>query len=694
MVENAADHWMSAMLSPKSIALIGASTRVGSFGHTAQDLLEKHAYPGKLYLVNPRYESINTLECYADLESLPQVPDLVIIVLGSQTIEAVFNSAMALGAGGVVIFANNYLEDDIRPPLLQRLKNKARDAGIPVCGGNCMGFYNYTSDTLVSFDTPPDRNAGHISLIAHSGSVMTYLANTDPRLMFNLAVSPGQEINGTVADYMLYALVQPETRVIAIFVETIRDPVKFILALKTAQENRIPVVVVKVGATEKSARMAASHSGAVAGSDTAFQAICDHYGAIRVKDMDELAATALAFSQGKYLGKGGLSSLLDSGGLREQMIDLSEENGVRFSNINQKTKSVLEEILEYGLIAENPVDAMGSLNVDVAENYHRILQILDQDPDTAMLSLEFEFRDSFSQYPQMLDVALDIQRQTDKPFFVINSTTNVSNSENALALGKVGIPVINGISLALSAMGNLFRFRDQTEFETPAAVQFDEQLVSKWRDKLHDNDALDEIESLNMLSEFGLPVVAFLTIDDDERLLSAANEIGYPLVLKSAQPGLQHKSDAGGVIVNLRNADELGAAYEQMSKKLGSRCVLAPMVGDGVELSFGMVNDEQFGPIVMVCAGGIYIELLDDRRFIPGPCSEAEALHHIQSLKIYKILAGARGRPPCRVDLVARALSDFSQLAYVMVDVISEMDMNPVIVTPDGCTIVDALVVK
>ncbi|MCY3770103.1 MAG: acetate--CoA ligase family protein [Gammaproteobacteria bacterium] len=681
------------MLSPASVAIVGVSENPESVSRKALDLLQDCRFAGRLYRVNPKYDRIDGHPCYPDLVSLPEVPDLVVMAIGNRGMEDAVVQGIALKVGGIVIFANNYLEGDTSPPLLQRLKQLAGGSGIPVCGGNGMGFYNYDSATMVSFDFPPQRPAGHIALVAHSGSVMTYLANTDPRLMFNLVVSPGQEINGTVADYMLYALAQRTTRVLAVFIETVRDPDHFILALDTARQKNIPVVLVKVGATEKSARMARSHSGAVAGNDTAFQAVCDRYGVIRVADIDELAATALIFSQERRPGPGKLSSLLDSGGLREQMIDLSEKKGVEYTELAAISRSALEGVLEYGLVAENPVDAMGALNVDIAELFSTCLRILHDDPGTAVLTLEFEFRDGFSQYPQLLDVARQSLAFVDKPFVIFNSTVNAPNSMEALELGKCGIPVINGISLGLSAVANMFHYRDHVFFGKPGPLQLCASKLSQWKRHLSTVEVLCETESLQLFRDLGLPTVGFRITGNLRDTLAAAQEIGFPVVLKTAKPGLQHKSERGGVRLALEDADSVESAYRDLSARLGTDVLVAPMITGGVELAFGMIHDDQFGPMVMVCAGGVYIELLHDRTFIPAPCSQAEALHHIRSLEIHRILQGARGKPACRVDLAARALSDFSRVADRMRDEVLEMDLNPVIVSPEGCTIVDALVV-
>lgn len=695
-------HWMSRLLAPQSIALVGASENPDSFGLRTKRLLEKHAYSGTLYLVNPRYQEVEGSACYPNIESLPIVPDLVVLVIGSHAVEAVFDKAIELGVGGMVIYVNNYLEEAAAPNLLQRLKAKASKADIPICGGNGMGFYNYDTNTLVSFDFPPERASGHIAFIAHSGSVMTYLANTDPRLMFNLVVSPGQEIHGTVADYMLYALAQPSTRVLAIFVETIRDPARFIVALKCAREQQIPVVVVKVGRTEQSARMAASHSGAVAGDDGAFQGICDHYGAIRVTDMDQLAATALAFSQPRRPRKGALSSLLDSGGLREQMIDIGEEMGLEFTQLTEHSRKQLETVLEYGLIAENPVDAMGAINADVAKLYRKCLKILDDDSGSAMISLEFEFRDNFSQYPALLDVAKAFIDLTDKPLIVVNSSVNANNSTTANELGRFGIPVINGVSLAMSAMANMFRYRDHIFFDSPVTApimsngdnDLDTKTVAYWRGHLQNTGLLGEVESLQLLADFNFPCARSQVADNLDDAVVAATALGYPVVLKSARPDLHHKSDADGVRLSLMDSDAVAHAYHDIAHRLGPKVMVATMIEAGVELAFGMINDPQFGAIVMVCAGGIYIELLEDRRFIPAPCSVEEALHGIASLNIFKILKGVRGKPPCRVELAAQMLSEFSKVAFELRDVISAIDLNPVIVSSESCTIVDALVIS
>ena len=344
--------------------------------------------------------------CYASLSDLPVVPDLVVYAISGLALEQSFDQAMALKVGGILIYAANYIENDTQPKLPERLRKKARQAAIPVCGGNSMGFYNYDRNVMVSFDSPPaDRPAGHIGLILHSGSGMTYLANNDARFCFNYVIASAQEINATVGDYMDYLVEQDSTRVIAILLEAVRDVPAFIAALDRARSKSIPVVITRLGRTEKSARLAMSHSGAIVGDYEAFVAACERHGATLCRDADEMIVTAMLFAAGFRVGDGGLASMLDSGGMREQMIDLAEDHGIRFARIAAHTTRVLREHLETGLEAVNPMDGMGALGNNTRQTYLECGKALLDDADTALLSFEFEFRDGFSQYPELFEVA-------------------------------------------------------------------------------------------------------------------------------------------------------------------------------------------------------------------------------------------------------------------------------------------------
>ncbi len=245
-------HWLQRLLSPQSIAIVGASERDGSLAARTHSQLLSSGYRGPVYPVNPKYTALHGETCYSSLADLPQLPDLVIYAISGPALEQSFAQALELRVGGIVIYAANYLENDSEPRLTERLRQKASAAGIPVCGGNSMGFYNYDDNVLVSFDSPPaKRPPGHIGLILHSGSGMTYLANNDARFCFNYVIASAQEINASAGDYMDYLLQQESTRVIAILLETVRDVSAFVAALRRARDKSIPVVITRLGSNRK-----------------------------------------------------------------------------------------------------------------------------------------------------------------------------------------------------------------------------------------------------------------------------------------------------------------------------------------------------------------------------------------------------------------------------------------------------------
>ena len=692
-------HWLHRLLNPQSIAIVGASERHGSLGASTQRQLLDSGYRGDIFPVNPKYPSLCGQTCYPDLASLPGVPDLVVYAISGLPLEQSFNQALALKVGGIVIYASNTIENDSEPRLTARLRSRAAAAGIPVCGGNSMGFYNYDASVLVSFDRPPEgRPGGHIALIAHSGSGMTYLANNDARFCFNYVIASAQEINASVGDYMDYLLAQPSTRVIAILLETVRDVPAFVAALQRAQALSVPVVITSLGRTEKAAQMAQSHSGAIVGSHAALVAVCERYNALLCRDADEMMVTAMLFASACQLCSGALASMLDSGGMREQMVDLAEHYGLRFAQISESTTQVLRANLEAGLEAINPMDGMGALGNRSTQTFLECGQALLDDADTALLSFEFEFRDGFSHYPELFDVARQLATYNNKPVVLVNSCSFASITRTAAELVAQGVPVINGIDLALRAIRNLMQYRAQIEAESDlesleSGIEFETMLLQCWSSQLAQLTSCDEVTSLSLMADFGLPSVGFAIARDWDQLMAAADACGYPLVLKTAMPGIAHKSDQNGVKVGIENQQQLETEYADLQRRLGDRVLVMPLVAGGVEVSVGMKNDAQFGPMVIVACGGVLIELLAERACKLAPISGRQANLMLDELRLAKLLAGVRGQEAVNRTALVELIVRFSRLVMAFKDSIVEIDLNPVIVNAAGCTIVDALVI-
>lgn len=688
-------HWLDRLLSPKSIAIVGASAREGSLATTTYQQLVDRKFKGEIYLVNPKYQQLFDQPCFNSLRALPETPDLVVFVISGLALEQSFKIALEMGVGGIAMYASNYLEEDAQVSLPERLKLKAQASNVPVIGGNSMGFYNYDDDIFVSFDCPPKgRPKGNIGLIAHSGSAMTYLANNDSRFCFNYVISSGQETNASVADYMDYLLEQPSTRVIALFLESIRNVADFISVLKKAKDKGIAIVITKLGRTEKSAALAVSHSGAIAGNHDAFIALAKRYGVILANDIDELITTAMLIATFSKVGSGGVASLLDSGGMRELMIDLADDYGLRFADISEQTKSTMRTYLEHGLVADNPLDAMGALGRNTEQTYYECGVALLDDADTGLLTYEFEFRDGFTHYPQMFDVVDRLSTYNDKPVIVINSFTFSTITETAALLSQRGIAVINGVDLALRCIKNYVEYSLQIiEYSDQTPAKIETKFIQNWQKTLTTTAILDEFTSLQMLRDAGLPVVQFFKVENQQSVLEKANEFGYPLVLKTAESGIQHKSEQDGVKVELKNKQQLCDAYDDLSARIGRNVLIMPMAPEGIEMAIGMKNDPQYGPLLIVCAGGILIELINDRVFELVPVNQHQAESLLNQLKIKKLLEGVRGKPAADIHALTDLIVNFSEFCNRFSASIAEIDLNPVIVHEKGCTIVDALIV-
>ena len=377
-------HRLDPLLRPQSVAILGASTRAGSVGNTLIRQIRHGGFGGRLYPVNPRYQEIEGYQCYPSLAALPEVPEHVAFAVPNAAIEESLEQALALGIRAGTMVSSLYLEGDREPPLTERVRARCRETGFNLVGGNCMGFYNFeTGLWMVGFATRAVHRAGGVTLLSHSGSALCSMVDAEARLDYNYVVSPGQELVCTLADYMDFALEQDSTRVLAIFMETARDPAGFTAALEKAAAKRIPVVILKVGRTEESAKMATSHSGALVGDDGAYQALFERYGVHRVRSIDELVFAALFFQRFPKAGPGGLASIHDSGGERELFMDLAHDAGVPFARISEKTTAALAARLEHGLPPVNPCDAWGTGN-DARGIFADCFQALMEDPATAL----------------------------------------------------------------------------------------------------------------------------------------------------------------------------------------------------------------------------------------------------------------------------------------------------------------------
>ncbi len=378
-------HRLESLLRPRSIAVLGATEREGTVGlHTIENLL-KGGYEGGLYAVNPGRKSVLGVPCYASLATLPERVEHVIFAIADTRVEAALDEVIAHGARAATIMSSLVIEDDTDPRLRDRVLAKIRKSGLVVCGANGMGFYNFAEGIWgCGFRTRMHRRGGNVAYISHSGSGMCGIVDSEERIDFNLVVSTGQELAVSMDEYLDYALDMPGTRAVGLFMETARNPDGLVRAFDKARRRGIPIVALKVGRTELSARLTVSHSGAIAGRDAVYDAIFDRYGVHRARDMDELATTLIMFAQPHRVGAGGLVSIHDSGGERQLLIDLAHDAGVPLTQLSPASTAKLESLLDPGLPAVNPLDAWSTGGPDYHHTMEQCFSTLMSDPEAAI----------------------------------------------------------------------------------------------------------------------------------------------------------------------------------------------------------------------------------------------------------------------------------------------------------------------
>ncbi len=688
-------HRLTRLLAPASVALVGASTVPNTPGNDMVLELQVSRYPGTVYPVSSRYAEVEGFECYPDLTQLPEVPDLAVLSVGNDRLEEQVAAAVELGVGGLVVPGSALLpSDDEESSLRGRIRDMALAADLPIVGGNCMGFYNVDAwFRAFPFHRPYELQQGGVTLIAQSGSVLTSLLWNDQKLRFNLAISPGQELVTTASEYMDYALEQDSTRVIALFIESVRRPEAFVAVLQKAAARDVPVVALKAGRTPQAATLALSHSGAIAGDDAAYRALFERYGVLTASSIDELAASALLLSDVRRPGAGGLATIHDSGGERELLLDLAADVGVPFAQIGEDTTQVLAEHLDHGLEPINPLDAWGT-GRDHQTIFEHCWQALMDDEDTAIGVFVADLTSGFYLHESFARICRRVHRRSSKPMAMMTNHVGTDSQDLARRLTDLGIPVIDGTVPGLVAVRNVLAYRDFAWSPRiapptrPAAT-----ITAKWRARLSRPEILTESEGLELLGDYGVPTIPHAVVTDIDSATDFAREVGYPVVLKTAAPGILHKSEVDGVLLNLTDEDDLKNAYAGLTARLGQEVLVAPMAPRGIELALGVVRDPQFGAMVLVAAGGVFIEVLGDRQLGLAPIDARIAGRMLDKLAVAPILAGVRGRPPVDKASVISALVALSDLVVDVGDLISELDINPLAVDEQGCLALDALVV-
>ena len=687
-------HRLDPLLDPESIVIVGASTS-GGMGSRLIKNLQHGGFKGKLFGLHPKNKEAFGVPCYPDFKSLPEKVDHAIFAVSDQRIEGLIDAAIEADVKAMSIMSMLFIDDDKEPYLKDRIQLKLKDAEILLCGANGMGFFHIEKGVWVNgYYTRPNHEPGGICIISQSGSGLAGIIDCEERINLNLSVSSGSELTVGAEDYLDYVLHQQSTKAVGMFLETIRKPDQMIQAFQLAKERKIPIVVLKTGRTEQSAELTVSHSGGLAGVDDYYDALFEKYGIQRVSDMDELATTLIMFDQPHTLATGNMVSIHDSGGERQLMIDIADQQGVEFAELEDSTTQKLKEILEPGLPAVNPLDAWGKGLEDADQIMADCITEMLDDPNASMAAIVMDRGPLGLIHEEYIDYYMkQANDRTGKPVFLVTNRQGTGIHPLVVEATKMGMPVLDGIQSFLAGVRCLHQYRDFLSREDVIDLNLDSNNLKKHQDQLEQSNFVSEADALNMFFDLGLNANQSKIINNEEELLSEAKSMDFPLVLKTAVEDVYHKSELNGVYLNIDSEEKLRLSYEQLQEQHPGKALLARMIqSEGIEMIVGMTTDQQLGPMVTIGFGGYYAEALNDTVTMMPPFSKQAAKEALKSLKMKSLFEGYRGSKPVDLDAFAEFASRFSMIALELSNQICEIDLNPVILGSDICIAVDALI--
>lgn len=688
--------------------MLGASERP-SVGRTIVENLQRIGFSGEIYPINPRYETLLGRRCFRSVEELPAGVDVLAFCVNHERVLDGLRPAARKGIRAAVAFDAGFAESDDHGRRRQdELVGICREAGIAFCGPNCMGVISPHERSLVYLNAlrDPSGLAGNVGLISQSGSIVIGLLADCRRFGWSRVVSTGNEAVIVAADVLEYLIDDPATRVIALFLESVRQPERFVAALDRAADRGKPVVVLKVGRSERARRAITSHTGGLAGESRVIEAILRAHRAIEVHDMDELTETLAACQGARRPAGRRIGVVTNSGGHTELILDVATSVGLELPPLSAATRAEAARVI--GPIAGdgNPLDSWG--NGDFQTNVPHALRTLGADPGIdAVVWCTDSFDASpmgtperFMTYAGML---IEGARASSKPFYLMGTRPGLFRRDQHGALSAEGIALIGGTRQGLRAIDRLARQAAPLAPLRPPPATPMPRLATMMpagtaRRTIHEHDAK------RLLAGAGLPVVKETLCATREEVIAAGSAMGYPVVLKPVADEVPHRSDLGLVAADIRDAHELGAAWDRIeairAEKLRSIAVagfvVQQMVPGGVEVLAGVTHDRDFGPMLAFGLGDVVAEVLASVALRPLPLRLGDAEAMVAEVPAAaKLLAGFRGHPPADVESLYRCLEALADYAWADRAALAELDLNPIKVLPrgQGCVVVDALIV-
>ncbi|MBM3487771.1 MAG: acetate--CoA ligase family protein [Alphaproteobacteria bacterium] len=694
---------LERLLNPRSIAIFGATENI-SPARRLIEALDTIGFPGPVYPINPRYETVLGKTCYPSIEAIPHGVDAIVFCVNHTLVMEPYRKAAAHGIGAAVVLDGGFAEKGEEGKARQReILGISREAGMALCGPNCMGVFNpaFNSTLYSSVLVDPKPIAGNVAFITQSGSIAIGQLTDVRRYGFSHVISAGNEAVTTTADYIDYLADEPETKVIATFTEAIRDPEKYIAALDKAAARGKPVVVLKVGKADRTRAAITGHTGGLAGESKVVSQILKRHRAIEVNDMDELTEV-LAVCQGARWPKGPrIGVMTASGGQAELILDLATEHGI---NLPPLTKDgIAESVRVLGSVSGdgNPLDSWGDGKFQT--NLPHGLKVLTSEPHLDAVVMASDTRDGQSFAPtQYQGFLVEASKTTDKACYFMSTRSGLFREDYVAQFRSAGLVQIGGTRQGLGAIRRLGEWMEGPPPARPSAALATGGLARALGASAA-RKSINEFDAKRIFGELGIRISRERRVTDSAEAVQAARAIGYPVVLKVVSDRIPHRSEHGLVAVGIRDEAALTKAFTTMMGKLaglgadaaGAAFLVQEMIGGGVEVFAGISADPDFGPSLAFGLGGIHVELFRDVSLRPVPLRAGEAEAMIAETKAGKLLAGFRGAPASDTAALADVLYRLADWAHGERNHVQEVDLNPIKVLPagQGCVVVDALIV-
>lgn len=701
------------LIEPQVVAVVGASAKAGSFGQRTLANLQR--YSGRVYGVNPKHAGdLNGVPCFPSVRELPEAPDCVVLAVGGEFVPSVLEECAERGSGGAIVYASGFAEVGAPEGLAtqQRIGEIGRASGMRILGPNCLGLINTRIGAGLHFvPSFPEMELipGPVSLVSQAGGFGYGLMQGMKRgIGIGHFLSAGNSADVDICDFIAYLADDPHTKVIACLFEGVTDGSRFLEAAELARERGKPVVVYKAGTSQAARKVALSHTGTMVGAREAYSAAFERAGVIALDHMDGLLETAkfLAAAGVPRTGRG-VGVLATSGGAAVSMADKAEQHGVDLPQMADSTSAKLQSIVPgFGSIA-NPADVTAEV-LRTKETFVGCLDAFAADPSFDAVVIPFTNagpESAGARAPMVTEAA----RRTGAPMVAVWLTEWLSGPGSDIFDNDPNVSLFRSSDHCFEAISHWLRWHERrkrlgerVESRRLSEPSAKERARAILRDLPPNVPSVDELRSKQILAEYGIPILKEQFAVTREEAVQTADALGYPVALKIVSPDISHKTEAGGVELELFDSASVRSGFDRMManvkrnrpEALIEGVVVQQMASRGIEMVLGARVDPQFGPLVAVGFGGTLVEILRDTVIRLAPIDLSQAMKILASLRGYPLLQRYRGGPATDLDALAQAITRFSELVADNADLLQEVDVNPLIANGSGSICVDALIVK